>query len=96
MPAELLVVLRTFGTDDWDDALATLALEEVGSLKVRWAAERNMARVPVHLPGGEELHVSGGGQNLLIAQVIEESGTRYTPGAEVLYLGDAGGQVRHR
>jgi BsuBI/PstI restriction endonuclease domain/BsuBI/PstI restriction endonuclease HTH domain len=97
IPPELLAVLRTFGTAEWDEALAGW-LVAVGELKVKWAAEREMARLPVVLPDGSEVVLSGGGQNVLIAQVIEEFCPRFTPGATVLYLGDAGDKfvIDHR
>lgn len=89
VPAELLIVLRTFGTDEWPQALARWQ-GEVPALRERWAAERNMALIAVTLPDGSEIGLTPGGQNLLIARLIEEFCARYTPGGQVLYLGDAG------
>jgi hypothetical protein len=89
VPAELLIVLRAYGTKEWPDALALWG-EAVPGLKQRWAAERDMALIAVTLPDGSEVGLSGGGQNVLIARVVEEFCPRYTPGGQVLYLGDAG------
>ncbi|HKR48384.1 MAG TPA: BsuBI/PstI family type II restriction endonuclease, partial [Pseudonocardiaceae bacterium] len=44
---------------------------------------------PVTLPGGGALALSPGGQNILIKQMIEDFCTYFTPGGEVLYVGDA-------
>lgn len=89
VPAELLVVLRAYGTDEWVGALARWQ-GDVPGLRERWAAERNMALIAVTLPDGSEIGLTPGGQNLLIARIIEEFCARYTPGGQVLYLGDAG------
>lgn len=89
VPAELLVVLRTYGTEEWAGAVARW-LKEVPALRQRWAADRDMALIPVTLPDGSKVGLTPGGQNVLIAQIIEAFCSRYTPGGEVLYLGDAG------
>lgn len=89
VPAELLIVLRTFGSDEWPEALARWQGESPG-LRERWAAERNMALIAVTLPDGSEVGLTPGGQNVLIARIIEEFCARYTPAGQVLYLGDAG------
>lgn len=89
VPVELLLVLRTFGTPEWSHSLSAW-LHEVPGLKERWAAERSMALIAVTTPDGEEIGLTPGGQNLLIARIVEEFCARYTPGGQVLYLGDAG------
>ncbi|WP_390479814.1 BsuBI/PstI family type II restriction endonuclease [Frankia casuarinae] len=48
-----------------------------------------MNRIPVTLPHGEPFTLSPGGQNVLIKQMVEEFCPRFTPGGEVLYVGDA-------
>jgi hypothetical protein len=49
-----------------------------------------MERIPLTLPDGSGFTLSPGGQNVLIKQMIEDFCPRFTPGAEVLYIGDAG------
>lgn len=83
-----LEVLRSFGTAAWDANLAAY-LKAVPALKVRYAREREMERIPVRLPSGKELTLSPGGQNDLIKHIIEEFCPRFTPGGAVLYVGDA-------
>jgi hypothetical protein len=39
-------------------------------------------------PDGEEFTLSGGGQNVLVKQIIEEFCERWTPGGHVIYVGD--------
>ncbi|MFV9503743.1 MAG: BsuBI/PstI family type II restriction endonuclease [Oscillochloridaceae bacterium umkhey_bin13] len=61
---------------------------EITSLRQRYAQERAMHRIPVQLPSGEILSLSPGGQNTLIPAIIHEFAPRFTPGCEVLYIGD--------
>lgn len=58
-------------------------------LQAIYAREREMSRLPVRLPGGRKIHLSPGGQNILIVQIINEFCERYTPHGEVIYIGDA-------
>jgi len=61
----------------------------VPGLKAQYAAAREMNRIPVVLPNGQPFTLSPGGQNVLIKQMIEEFCPQFTPGGEVLYVGDA-------
>lgn len=81
-------LIRLYGTADFDNALVSY-LADLPGLKEVYFAEREMHRIPVTLPGGQAVELSGGGQNVLIKQMIEEFCPRYTPGGEVLYVGDA-------
>jgi adenine-specific DNA-methyltransferase len=82
-----LELLRTYTTDQWERNLrAYLASTE--PLKQRYAQVREMQRIPIKLPSGETLRLSPGGQNILIKQIIDEFASRFTPGGEILYLGD--------
>jgi hypothetical protein len=86
--AGALELFRAFGTAEWDGKLASY-LKAMPSLMVRYARERDMERIPVKLPSGGKLSLSPGGQNELIKLIIEEFCPRFTPGGEVLYVGDA-------
>ena len=55
-----------------------------------------MPMIPVNLPNGEKLLLSSGGQNELIKQVIEEFCPRYTPGGNIIYIGDAGEKINDK
>ena len=48
-----------------------------------------MRRIPVTLPSGKEVTLSPGGQNSLIRAIVEEFCSRFVPGGQVLYVGDA-------
>lgn len=58
-------------------------------LKTQYDAARELHRIPVQLPGGSPLTLSPGGQNILIKQMVEDFCGYFTPGGQVLYVGDA-------
>ncbi|HVX09921.1 MAG TPA: BsuBI/PstI family type II restriction endonuclease [Pirellulales bacterium] len=83
----LLDVLRSYGTQQWDELLRDW-LSSVETLKVRYAREREMAKIPLKLPTGEQIELSPGGQNVLVEQIIHEFCPRFTPGGQPIYVGD--------
>lgn len=83
-----LALLRTYGSLEWSRQLYAYHAES-GSLRERYAQERTAARIPVQLATGVQLALSPGGQNPLIKLIIEEFAVRFTPGCEVIYIGDA-------
>lgn len=89
-----LELLRTFDTDQWEASLATYR-DTRETLASRYAQERSMRRIPVTLPGGGELSLSPGGQNVLVEQIIDAFCPRYTPGGRVLYVGDTDEKFAH-
>jgi adenine-specific DNA-methyltransferase len=84
---DALELLRTYGTPKWTKRLRTY-LSSVETLKTRYAQEREMARIPVKIAEGKKITLSPGGQNVLVQQIIEEFCPRFTPGADILYVGD--------
>ena len=91
--ASLLKLVRTYGTDDWNENLRAY-LNNARELRRLREKEREMALMPVKLPDGNEVRITAGGQNSLIKQIIEEFCPRFTPGGLVVYVGDAGGKFR--
>ncbi len=89
-----LALLRKFATDEWQRSLAHY-VAAAGTLKVRYANEREMARIPVELPGGESMKLTPGGQNEVIKQILEEFCSRFAPAAKVVYVGDTGKKFAH-
>lgn len=85
---EALAVIRQYGTSRVQSALVSY-LAAVPGLRSRYAAAREMNRIPISLPSGQPFALSPGGQNVLIKQMIEEFCPQFTPGGEVLYVGDA-------
>lgn len=91
---DALDVIRKYGTEEFADALAAYLVEAPGLLN-KYRATRELTRIPVTLPGGEELTLGGGGQNVLIKQMIDDFCAYFIPGGEVLYIGDADEKLMH-
>lgn len=87
--AEALEVLRAYGTDYWQLAVDQY-LAELPGLKARYAAAREMDRIPLTLPDGSTFTLTPGGQNVLLKAMVEDFCPRFTPGGQVFYIGDAG------
>jgi len=88
MEPDALRVIASYGSSRWKRNIKSYQ-KTVKSLQERWAAERKMKRIPVTLPEGTEVTLSPGGQNVLIVEIIEGFCSRFTPGGEILYIGDA-------
>lgn len=85
---EALAVAQSFPEEAFSRKLNEY-LAILPGLKERYAAAREMLKIPLILPNGDTFNLSPGGQNVLIKQMIEEFCPRFTPGAEILYIGDA-------
>lgn len=91
---EALAVIQKFGTEEFSEQLSNYLSARPG-LKRQYAAAREMNRIPITLPNGDPFTLSPGGQNVLIKQMIEEFCPQFTPGGEVLYVGDADAKWAH-
>ena len=85
---EALLTIKLYGTPDFAPAVEEY-LAEVGSLTVKYQAARDLARIPVTTPTGEVFTFKGGGQNILIKEMVENFCAYFVPGGEILYVGDA-------
>jgi len=83
-----LRLLRAYGTADWAVELINYQYR-IESLTERYALERDLQRIPVTLPEGQQVSLSPGGQNALVARIVEDFCPVFTPGGAVLYIGDA-------
>lgn len=83
----MLEALRQYDTLEWQNSLR-LYLATIGTLAARYAREREMQRIPIREASGKYFTLSPGGQNILIKEIIEEFCARFTPGGELLYVGD--------
>jgi adenine-specific DNA-methyltransferase len=86
-PATLDLV-RSYGTKDWQPNLEVYLTSRQARADLH-AREREIQRIPLRMPDGEELSISSGGQNELIEKIVHEFCPRFTRGAHLLYLGDA-------
>jgi adenine-specific DNA-methyltransferase len=85
---QALEIIRDFGLTKFEKTLRRYLADQPG-LRDAYAAERSRIRIPVTLPDGQTLAISPGGQNELIRKVVEEFCPYYTPGGQILYVGDA-------
>jgi BsuBI/PstI restriction endonuclease domain/BsuBI/PstI restriction endonuclease HTH domain len=83
-----LELLTTYQQANFEQRLREY-LTEVPGLVELYAKARDLRRIPVALPDGLALDLSPGGQNILIKQMIEDFCPLFTPGGQVLYVGDA-------
>lgn len=90
----LLDVLRTHGTKQWEPMLKDWS-SQIETLKKRYAREREMAKIPLKLPTGQQIELSPGGQNVLVEQIIHEFCPRFTPGGIPVYIGDTEEKYAH-
>lgn len=89
-----LSAIQTYGTEGWEIARDTY-LETQPGLVEAYARRRDLDRIPITLTDGSELRLSPGGQNVLIRDMVEEFCSRFTPGGELLYIGDADSKWAH-
>lgn len=89
-----LEVIRLYGKPEFGAAITEYLVGAPGLL-VQYQAARELTRIPVTLPGGKALTLSGGGQNVLIKQMIDDFCGYFVPGGEVLYIGDADEKLMH-
>lgn len=92
--ATTLDLLRTFGTAKWERSLRVF-VSSIQTLQERTAQYRVMQRIPVMLADGTAFTLSPGGQNVLIAPIIQEFCERFTPGGMLLYVGDTSDKFAH-
>lgn len=91
---QALKVIQLFGKPEFNTELEQYLTLAPG-LVAKYRAARIMTRIPVALPSGVQITLSGGGQNVLIKQMIDDFCGYFVPGAEVLYIGDADEKLMH-
>ncbi len=82
-----LKLLRAFGSKTWPAQLERFQAS-VPSLRRQYSRERRMERVPLRLPDGKSLTLSPGGQSRLTKKILDDFCPLFTPGAEIVYVGD--------
>ena len=91
---EALRVLRLYGAAGWPSELGAFRSSH-GALLEIYQRRRQMREIPIRTSTGEEIRLSPGRHNRLQALVVSEFGPRFTPGAVLLYLGDAANKLLH-
>ena len=86
---ELLVVLKTFNTDSYQENI-TAYLKIHQSLAEKYASARDMVMIPVKVKEGFEIKLSAGEHSQLIKDIVEDFGSRYAKNGDLVYVGDTG------
>lgn len=84
-----LQLLRGHDAERFGGRLRSYLASKPG-LTTQYAKARGMAQISATLADGSTVTLTAGGQNVLIAAMIEEFCPRWTPGGRILYVGDAG------
>ncbi len=87
LTSEALAAIQAFNTSRWAEARSEFVRSK-GQLVLKYAAEREMKKVPLTLPSGEVVRLSPGRHNELQAAIVEDFGPRFLPGSTLLYVGD--------
>lgn len=85
----LLSVLKAFGTKPYQAALAKY-FDQRETLVQQYAKARRLRLIPVKVKDGQTIALSPGDHSKLIREIVDEFGSRYAPGGEVVYVGDTG------
>lgn len=83
-----LAVLKTFGTKQWDGAVANFIAVH-GALAETYSKHRSTGKlVPITLPDGQKIELSPGKHNTVQKAIVEEFAPRFAVGSRLLYIGD--------
>lgn len=85
---DALQVFQTNGLPEFSEVMMNY-LDKIPGLKAKYDRIRDHHRIPVTLPDGSLVALSPGGQNVLLKQIVENFCGIFTPGGQVLYIGDA-------
>jgi hypothetical protein len=86
---ETCALLRVYGTVKWDKMLKRY-LQNSKTLVAKYARERDMNRVPIHIPSGAVIQLSPGEHSELIRAIVEGFAPRFAPESMLVYVGDTG------
>ena len=85
----LLKILKTYGTAQYEQLFHAYQ-QKRKTLAERYAREREMAMIPLLIPGGHTIQLSAGSHSKLIKDIVVSFGSRYVPGGALVYIGDTG------
>lgn len=86
----ILNILKSFPTGSWQDQIDVWT-SELGTLKEKYAQARDLVKIPIKMPDGNEIHLTPGKHNKLHADIIHEFCARFIgESGMVLYIGDTG------
>lgn len=85
----LQAVLQTYGSHSYPTRLKHY-LSSRKTLVEQYAKARDMNMIPVQIKEGQQIVLSPGEHSELIKAIVEDFGSRFAPGGELLYVGDTG------
>lgn len=80
-------LIKAYGKSNWEVELNKFLFENK-SLKEEMEHRRNLQKIPVALPSGENIELSFGEHNVLQKEIVENFLTKFGFNAQVLYIGD--------
>ena len=89
---EAVTLLRAYGTEGWLAEVQAYLIKRPG-LAARYAAERQVSMVPIHVSGGRTIALSPGPHSELIRDIVEKFRPAHIPGAQLIYVGDTGDKI---
>ena len=87
-------LILTYKTKQWKSHLAIFS-EGKTKLEDILDCKRDMEKIPVKLPNGQQLELSPGQHNVLQKAIVQEFLPRFGCGCEVLYIGDTSNKSLH-
>lgn len=84
-----LTLFRQFSTKSWEASLENY-LKLRGTLAAQYAKVRDLHRIPLILTSGQKITISPGEHSDLIRSIVEDFGSFFIPGGELVYIGDTG------
>jgi hypothetical protein len=84
-----LVLLRSYGTPNWPDALAAY-LATHPKLIAKYARARDANSIPVQIAPGRAISLTPGAHSKLIKAIIDDFAPRFAPNSRLVYVGDTG------
>ncbi len=89
VPDAVLEMLRCFGSGKWDSRVRAFLTSQPALLS-RYEQHRKLRRLSVTVEPGKCIELTPGGQNVLVKRIVEEFCPHFTPGAQLIYVGDTG------
>jgi len=86
---EALELAKSYGTSNWSKNVKKYLSIKSG-LGKKYAAERDLQQVPLKIAPGKEIKLSPGEHSQLIKAIVDEFGSRFVAGAQLIYVGDTG------
>ena len=88
-------LLKTYKKTGWEQELEHFLLKNK-SLKEEMEHKRNLQKIPVLLPSGENIELSFGEHNILQKEIIEVFLAKFGFNAQVLYIGDTANKFLYK